>query len=431
MNISRFQIIVLAIFIIGIIAGVLSFALYKGSSATPTLPAITVWGTFPQNTFNQYVSTINNGLSQSLRITYVQEDPASFHSDFVNALARGAGPDAILIPADMILPEINKLTPIPYTALSQRSFMDTYVQEASIYLESDGILAVPFTVDPLMMYWNRDTFAAAGLASYPQFWDEFTALNQTLTSKDPNGNVRRSAIAMGDFTNVTNARELFGALLFQLGNPVAVVSNGVAASTLKTSITANPVPAVKFFSQFDNPSNPNYSWNRGMPNDKTAFLSGTLATYFGFASELSDLRNKNPNLNFDVAPLPQVRSGGVKSTYGKMYGFSIVKASANQNAAYQVISTLASPSYLPGLAKTMYLPCVLTSAISAGSSDPYVTIFNTSALVARTWLDVDRGTTNKIFGTLIQSVVSGQNSPEIAIQQAGDQYDAALKQAMQ
>jgi ABC-type glycerol-3-phosphate transport system substrate-binding protein len=437
MNISKFQIITLAIFVVCIIAGVAGFALYKGKSSTTALPAITIWGTFPAGTFSNYVSTINNTLSDQLSINYVEEKPETFTQDFVNALATGRGPDAVLIPSDMILPQQNKLTLIPYKAFPQRSFMDTYIQEAQIYLFPDGILAVPFTVDPLMMYWNRDTFNAAGLAAYPRFWDEFTGttqnsgLAQKLTTKDANGNIRKTALAMGDFSNITNARELFGSLILQLGNPITVQSNGIAQSTLKSLNAINPAPAVDYFSQFVDPSNINYSWNRGLPNDKTAFLSSMLATYFGFASEIADIRNKNPNLNFDIAPLPQIRQGGLKASYGRMYGFSLVRASQNANASYQIISILTTPDHLKQLSQTMYLPTVRNDLIAQGSTDPYITIFNQAALTSRTWLDASPAQSRQIFGDLVQSITSGQKSVNNAIQDAGDRYDVYLRQAGQ
>jgi predicted permease len=86
---TKFQIIVLAVFIIAIIGGAASFALYKGSNNTPTLPNITIWGTFPATVFDKYVSDIANSTGSSLKITYVQKRPEDFSSAFVNALAIG------------------------------------------------------------------------------------------------------------------------------------------------------------------------------------------------------------------------------------------------------------------------------------------------------------------------------------------------------
>jgi len=439
---TKFKIITLAIFIICIIVGVLTFALYKGNQSSSALPPITIWGTFSQDVFNNYVASINNSISTQLSITYIQERPDTFGDDFVNALATGRGPDAILIPADMILPEENKLTPIPFTALPERTFRDSYIQEANLYISPNGILAVPFTVDPLMMYWNRDTFNAAGIATYPRYWDEFTGtaqspgLVQKLTITDQNSTIRKTAIAMGNFSNITNAREVLGSLLLQLGNPVTVASgNGMAVSTVKTAAATDPTPALQYFSQFVDPTSPNYSWNAGMSNDKTAFLSGISATYFGFASELGDIRGKNPNLNFDIAPLPQVRASnqtgaaGQKATYGKIYGFSLVRASTNVNVAYQVISILTSPQYIAGLSQNLYLPSVRTDVIAQGSTDPYIKMFNDSALVAKSWLDVDPTMSRKLFASLIQAIVSGQKNTSQAIDDAGASYDVILQKA--
>lgn len=432
MKISKFQIITLAVFVVFIAVGVASFALYKGNSSSTTIPAVTFWGTFPADTFNNYVAKINAKLPQPITVTYVQKRADTFSQEFISALARGQGPDGLLIPVDMILPHYDKLAAIPFSALPQRTFIDSYIEEANIYLNSSGIIAIPFTVDPLVMYWNRDIFNSAGIATYPKYWDEFTGLNKKLTLKDQNGNVRKSAIALGDFTNVSNAREILGTLMMQSGNPITMTDkDGFIQSTIKTSASVSPVPAIEFFTQFSNPSSANYSWNRGMALSKSAFLSGTLATYFGFSSELADIRIKNPNINFDVAPLPQLRNGNIKAAYAKMNGFSIVRSSPNPNAVFQVISILTDPTNLSELNQTLYLPTVRRDVIAQGSNDPYITIFNQAALIARTWLDADTAKSRDIFGRMIQAVTSGSKTTFQAVQDAGEEYDVVLKQALQ
>ncbi len=431
---TKFQIIVLGIFVAFIVIGVIAFATFKGSTGTSSLPSITVWGTFPADTFNTYVAKISTTLPESLTINYKQESPQQFPQDFVAALARGIGPDVILIPSDMLLPEENKLTLIPYGTLPQRTFLDTYIQEAGIYDTGSGFIGVPFTVDPLVMYWNRDMFNAAGVATYPRYWDEFTGLNQKLTTKDANGNIRQSAIALGDFTNVDNAREILGSLFMQVGSRITVQApTGAVTSAINAGngSGADITPALQFFTQFVDPTNANYSWNRSMPDSKTAFLSGTLATYFGLASELSDIQAKNPNLSFDVAPLPQLRTGGTKAGYAEMYGFSIVRASANANAAYQIISILTEPAYLSTLSATMYLPPTRTDLIAAGSNDKYITIFDEAALTGRTWLDSDPGQSSQIFGNLVDTITSGREALIQAVADASNQYNAVLQQATQ
>lgn len=425
---SKFQFITIGIFVVCIIAGVAAFAMYKGSNSSTALPAITIWGTFPKETFDQYVSKINNSSVQTVSIKYIEKSPTQFSGDFIAALARGSGPDAILIPAEMLLPHFDKLAVIPYSVLPQRTFMDTYIDESLVYLTSNGAAAIPFTVDPMVMYWNRDMFNTAGIAKTPKYWDEFVSINQKLFAKDQNNNIRKTGLAMGEFVNIANARELLGTLIMQLGNPLTYTNtDGITASTLKTSANPNPSKAVQFYTQFADASGPLYSWNRGMPNSKSYFLSGLLGTYFGFASEISDLRNKNPNLNFDVAMIPQVRTGGKKSTYGRMYGFSIVRSSQNTNAVYQIISILTSSAYMPEISKALYLPSVRRDVISSGSTDPYISIFNEEALVSHSWLDADPARSNEIFKDMVESITSGGKTLTEAVNDAGDQYDAVLK----
>jgi ABC-type glycerol-3-phosphate transport system substrate-binding protein len=168
-----------------------------------------------------------------------------------------------------------------------------------------------------------------------------------------------------------------------------------------------------------------------MMNDKSAFLGGYLSTYFGFASEIKDIASKNPNLNFDIAPLPQLKNGVKKAVYGKMYGFSILKASQSQNAAYQIVSVLTSPQILKDLSDSLYLPSVRRDIISLGSNDPYISIFNTQALIAKTWLDSSPEDSRRLMSSMISSITSGAKKSKDAIRDFEDSYDIILRNAIQ
>lgn len=428
---SKFQIIVLTAFIICIIAGVVAFASFKGNNSSTELPAITVWGTFPSSLFEQYVSKINLNRAQVLKITYSQISETSFDRTFIEALARGQGPDAILIPQDLLHKHEDKVVPIPYTVLSQRDFQNTFIKQAELYLTTNGSLALPFIVDPLVMYWNRDTFTNAGVALPPIYWDEFTGLNTKMTQKDVNSNVRKSAIAMGEFNNISHAREILGTLFLQSGNPVTYrdSSNNLTSALGNRAYVGltTSIPALDFFTQFSNPSSPNYSWNRSLPNSKSSFLSGNLATYFGFASEIKDLRDKNPNIDFDAAPLPQARSGKIRATYGAMYGFSIVRSTANANSAFGVLTQLVSPAALTELVTLSYLPPVRRDMLSQGSKDTYLAIFYDSALISKGWLDTNKAQSDAIFKKITESVSSGKKTTSDALQNGSDEFDISLK----
>ncbi len=412
-----------------IVGGVIAFATFKGRNNETTLPTITIWGTFPSDTFGQYLSEINSVRPQSLNINYVELSQTSFSQDFISALARGTAPDAILIPSDIILPHLDKIYQIPFTSYPQRTFIDTHINQAGLYLGKDGIYAFPFTVDPLVMYWNREMFDIAGIATYPRFWNEFSSLGTKLTVKDQNGNVRKSVVALGQFNNIDNAREIFGTLLLQSRNPVTAYSQYGLGTTINNMNSTNITPVIEFFTKFSNPAHADYSWNRSLPSSKASFLAGTLATYFGFASELNDIRIKNPNLKYDVAPIPQIGGQGLKATYGKMYGFSIVKQSRNITATYQIISILTSPQFLKLYSEKFMAPSVRRDVIASGSKNPYITISNEAALVSNSWLDVDPVQSKNLFANMIEQIVSGRSNINQAITDTGDQYDIILRRA--
>ena len=427
---SKFQLIILGIFIVFIISGVVAFATFRGGGSESELPPIAIWGTFPADVFENHLRRINNSMPERINVSYVQKAPDQFSRDFIAALARGQGPDAILIPSDAILPHLDKIIAVPYEAYPQREYLDTYVQAADVYLGQDGLLALPLTIDPLVMYWNRDIHDTSGIATYPRYWEDFSILNQRITLKDQNGNIRRSSVALGEFVNITNAREILGSLILQTGNPITHYGQDGLESSLNDFSTADISSAVGFYSKTVNSADPNYSWNRSLPESKTAFLSGLLSTYFGFASELQDIRVKNPNLNFDVAPLPQFRSGRAVS-YGRLYGLSIVRTTPYPNSAFQIMSILSSPTFLKQLSDSLYTPSVRRDVIANGSNDPYLTIFNQAALTSRTWIDADPAQSRALFRSMIESITSGTKTTQEAIDDAGDQYDILLRQAVQ
>src|SRR5690606_26735427 len=99
--------------------------------------------------------------------------------------------------------------------------------------------------------------------------------------------------------------------------------------------------AVQFYTDFSNVNSPLYTWNRSMPLDKNAFIAGDLGLYFGFASEVADIEGKNPNLNFDVAMVPQGSSATALRTYGDFYALSIPRASDNAAGAFRVAQVLS------------------------------------------------------------------------------------------
>lgn len=427
---SSFRLIFTAVFAIFIVIGVIMFSLFRGGSGGSQLEQITIWGTIPKSLFVKSLEDINLNKDVKISVNYIEKESDSFDGDFIEALASGAGPDAILLFQDQILRHRDKLYPIPYSAISERDFRDAFIEEGEIYLFSDGIIALPFAIDPLVMYWNRDAFTAALVTQAPSYWDQFFPLVGKITKVDKDLNILRSAVSFGEFRNIANAKEIVSLLILQAGNPIIKIDKGGLSSALSEN-TGFPIPpteaALRFYTEFSNPSKTSYSWNRALPLSSSYFLSGDLAVYFGFASELNDIKMKNPNLNFDVAVVPQRRESKTKITFGKMQGFAIVKSSKKLSSSFSTISILTAKDNIEAWSKISGLPPVRRDLLAIGSSDSIGSIFYASAIISKGWLDPNKEETKTIFQNMVESMISGRLRPGESVNQANEEMQNLLK----
>ncbi|MDP3996523.1 MAG: extracellular solute-binding protein [bacterium] len=420
---KTFQIITLAVFVLLAIGGIVAFATYRSDSGEGTGGAVSIWGILPATAVNPFLQEVSTG-KKDFVINYRQISEENFDKELVEAIASGRSPDAIFLPDDLIVRFQDKVAVIPYENYPEREFKETFIQEGELYLTQSGSLGIPFSIDPLVMYWNRDLFGSAGLATYPKTWNEVLLLPSKLTVKDRTSNIVQSAVALGEYGNVTHAKKIISALLLQAGNPITDrKTQGGLESVLATAGGGVASSVLGFYTEFGNPVKPIYSWNRSLPPSKNFFLSEDLAIYFGFASELSDLRAKNPNLNFSVAPFPQLVDTRVKRTYGRMYALSVLKTAPNITGAYQAILTLTDSSSISIWSKRQSLPPVRRDLISSVANDAAGTIFAEAALQSYGWLDPNPQITDGIFRSMIESISSGSRRLEEAISRANAELE--------
>lgn len=426
-NTKLFQYVVIGAFVFFIIVGAILFSTYRSNSSTTLQINITMWGTLPGDNFSTFISRYFNDNKIKYTVNYVERDPATFDKDLVEALASGTGPDAIILPTDLIVHFSNKIYPIPYANLSEQNFKNTFIQEGELYLGPDGVLALPFTLDPLVMYWNRDIFNNVGVTKPPTTWTEIASLVSKMTTKDQSNNILGSTVALGEFRNVVNAKEILSALMIQAGSPIVRLnSDGLFESTLKDSFGLNTSPAVlalEYFTNFSNPVKPQYSWNRSLTNSLDVFANGDLAIYFGFASEFVKIREKNPNLNFDVSVLPQISGAKVYSTYGKMLGMAIMKNSLDPAGTFTVLTTLTSNTAVPYWKDIFNLPSARRDVVSLPETSAVKAVFNQSAIVSKGWYDPNSLGTSMVFQNMVESYTTGRVSLDGVVSTASDQLD--------
>jgi len=413
-NLTSFQLILFVVIVFLIIGGVLTFAFGRSSSSDQLVP-VTMWGTLPAEFIFSYQNAINTQNQDSIELIYTEFSEINFEDELISALASGEGPDTVIFSDDLIVSQENKLFTISYEFYPQSDFKNNFIEAGEVLLKSDGILGLPFTVDPLVLYWNRTTLNNNGMSQPPTTWAEFLEIVPRLTQSDSSANISKSAVSLGEFRNIGNAKEIFTTLVGQAGNPIVARNNtsGNFTSVFTERYGYRVAPAdaaINFYTQFSNPSKDTYTWNRSLPNADEMFLAGDLAFYIGFASERNSLVQRNPNLNFGIAQLPQSSSSAKKYTGSQMHFLGILNRSENISAAYSAITTMTASENMIYVYDLMNLPPVRRDLLVEVPSIDYRDTFNKSALISSVFLDPDKNGTQKLFQDSIESVISGRLS---------------------
>ena len=416
----NFQLILIIIFIAAAIVGILVFsgAIPLGGSKEGSQGTVVMWGTVPAASFVGALEEFNDA-NPSFVVKYEEKSPASFDVELLEALASGTGPDMFFLTNDLVYHYANKIYPIPYASFPISTFKTTYAGAGEVFLSGSGVMAFPMTIDPLVMYYNRSLLDAEGIVYPPKNWEELVELVPKLTKKDDANKISQSTVALGHSSNVRHYKDILAALFMQAGNPIVREEAGKFETTLGDAVGNYNVPSIlEFYTSFADPNHPAYSWNKSFPSSDNAFSSEDLAFYFGFASEFQSFVNRNPNQNFFVAPLPQIKGSKTEVTDARVTGLAISRFSKNFNTAVTAASLLASSDFALKFAAAENLAPARRDYLALKPEDAFSPIFYDSALIAKAWIDPSPKDTDSIWAGMINSVLSNAMSVDNAVKDA-------------
>ena len=420
---TNFQLILLGVFIFATIIGVLIFAGILPGFRAPTGGVggeVMLWGPFSEQDFEEAFKNFRTAHKADFTLTYVSKDSRTLEAELVDAIATGKGPDLVLLPYATAISQANKIAPIPYQSFPLLNYDQTFVPERNLYYGPDGYLALPIVVDPLVMYFNQDLLASGRLAQPPRTWVDLQTAVKNLTIADAQSNVTQSAIALGLFSNINNAKDILSLLILQAGNPIVQANESgldVVLGDTMGYVKAPAEEALAFFNRFADPTNALYSWNSSWPEARSAFTRSNLVLYLGLASEYALIRKQNPQLNFGVALVPQLNDR-LAQTFGRLIGVSVLSSTKNYSTALSVVGLLTSVEGSQPLAKLFGLPSARADLLQDIPKDSVATLFNQAAIVSRGWADPNALATGAIFKKMVEAVqVRGLTTAE-AVKQA-------------
>lgn len=420
--------VVAAVFALMVFSGVVKL----GGNEDVASGTVTVWGTISNQTFRKY---IDQAKEKNLNINYIEKKPATFETDLINAFASGTGPDLFIMSHEGILRHGDKVFEIPYASLPRDVYESTYIDEARLFLTDTGSIAFPMTVDPLVMYFNKPLIASSFILDIPEYWDELGDFAPQVTQFTGTGEVSIAAASLGTYDNIPHAKAILSTLILQ--NGVNIVGENTVSGKKQSTLSLDDVnvertsQALNFYTSFANFGTNTYSWNEALIDAQNKFIAGEVALYFGRASEVENIRRKNPNLDFGVQLMPQVRESTNRLTQGSMTGIAINKQSKNVSASIAVASKLTSSSITENLSKELLVAPAQKSVLrNKPGDDAFRTLVFNSAIISAGWIDTDPERTDDLFKTMIRNVNTGAQSTNDAINRATADLNTILDQTI-
>lgn len=392
---------------------------------------IKFWKTFEDTDNIQPLIDAYRKKHSNVSIQYTKKNIETYEQDLLDALASGNGPDVFSIHDSWLPKYMDKITPAPEKSWSyvdyKNSFVDAVVQE---FTKDQKIYGVALAVDSLALYYNKDLFGSAGVATPPKTWAELSKDVQKLSRQDKTGYFSRSGVAIGLSSyapggKVNRAEDIVYLMMLQKG-AVPWSKDGAnprfGESIQKDGNSSKPAnDALTFYTSFANPSNPNYTWNSRSDYSIDSFANGRAAMLYSYSYARQTIQQKAPNLNFDVAPVPQPNLDDPEVNFANYWGEVVSKQSEFSAQAWDFLKFISSKDALDKYYAVHKQPSSRKDLIDIQSEDPEIGVFAHSNLTAKPFYRPDQVKVDTIIGRMIDKVTLRGVGIDEAISQAVSQ----------
>ncbi|HZZ98628.1 MAG TPA: extracellular solute-binding protein [Candidatus Saccharimonadia bacterium] len=389
------------------------------SSTAPASKQVTLtwWGLWENSPALQSILTDFQTANPGVTVNYVQQSPTEYRERLADALSKGTGPDLFRFHNSWTPMLKAQMSTLPSTIMTQADYSATFYPVASKDLiTTDGIVGIPLMYDSIALYYNKTIFTTAGKEP-PKTWNDLDTLvdpKAGLTVRDAGGKIQRAGIALGTTGNVDHWPEIMTLLLLQ---------NGADPSDLSSPLAAQ---AFKYYTDF---SSVKHVWDDTLPASTYAFATEKTAMMIAPSWRAFDIKSINPNLDFGIAPIPQLPGTNVSvATY---WAEGVSKTSKQQQLAWKLLQYMSKKEVLqkfysdaasktPRLFGEIYPRQDMASLLA---TDPYAGAFISDAPKATSWFMNARTFDNGINDKIIKYVGDAINVMNTA---NGANSDAAL-----
>jgi|GEM_PF-2723599 len=411
-------------------AGVFLFSRPAGNAFTPGV--ITVWGTLPKADIADVIIQYQKDHKGS-QVSYKEKPVKDFESTLVNALAAGVGPDAWIGDQELVTTHADKIRAFPaafYSASTLKSQMVDLSYQLYAVKKKDlpvaEVRALPLWVDPLVLFWNRDLFNSASIATAPTSWTEFASDSARLVRRDDQANISVSGAAFGRGNNVPEAYDILMLLMVQRGGDLVTEDNRIRFGDSGERVapgTSLSEDVMRFYTDFGNIGRSTYSWSAAFTNPFDRFTAGRAGMMIHYLSQVADIETANPHLRFNVSSVPQ--GGSAPLTLSRIPAYAVSAQSRNPTQAWDFGTYLAVDG-----ASLLKLPRgtapALRSLIATKSDTEYRELVSSAALQSGWPHDPFPQTSKSILNAALDAVANTKLTVTEGVAQARAQLEKAL-----
>jgi multiple sugar transport system substrate-binding protein len=285
--IGLFVVMLVFMFIFTVVVPILT----KNSSGKTTL---IYWGLWEDSSIMQGIISDFERQNPNIVINYSKQDIKQYRERLVTRIGNGNGPDIFRFHNSWYPMLSGALLALPSDTISKDEFNQSFYPVAQKDLIRNGaIYGIPLEIDTLSLFVNNQLFQSAGLQP-PTNWNDFVNDARAITVKDQNGKIKTAGAAIGTYSNISHAPDIVSLLLAQNGVDLKNLQNG----------SDRAAGALTFYTSFA--TDQNNVWDNTLDPSILVFSRGDLAMYFGYSWDYFTIKQANPNLTFQIVPVPQL-----------------------------------------------------------------------------------------------------------------------------
>jgi len=292
------------------------------------------------------------------------------------------------------------------------------------------IWGIPYSVDTMTLFYNKDLLNAAGIAEPPVTWRDFQTAVSEMTLVDLDGGIVQAGAAIGTTDNVERAFDIVSLLMMQSGTQMSHPTSGrIMFAEVPDGATSKIPPgltAVQFYTDFANPIKEVYTWNDDQPDSFEAFVNGTSAFFFGYSYHIPLVRSRNPKLNFDIGAMPQI-SGGKTVNYANYWIEVVSKTTDHEDEAWDFIQYVADAEQVTTYLEKANKPTALRELINTQLEDLDLSVFASQILTAENWYNgEDPAAAEDALLDMVENILAGVEDPEDELEIAQSKVNQTL-----